>query len=1418
MIKRSDTLFVGLDVGSTTVKVVVLDTNQHQVFHHYQRHLSEIKRSVTSVLLRLFETFPKNTFSLIITGSGGIGISKFIDVPFIQEVIANTKAIHELLPETDVAIELGGEDAKITWFESTGNIDQRMNGTCAGGTGAFIDQMASLLQVDAAGLNELAKKKKHIHSIAARCGVFAKTDIQPLLNEGASKEDIAASIFQAVVNQTIGGLSCGRKINGKIAFLGGPLHYLSQLRTRFIETLDTNLTDAYIPENAHYFVAIGAALHLLQTDPTPFPASHYLSKIQTLLDVPLHSKRILDPLFQSETEKEEFFSRHKKTQVPTTNQWPSICYVGIDAGSTTTKGAVVDQEGRLLVSHYQKNMGNPLESAKTILLSLYEKMPPHVQVGYSYVTGYGEHLIKAAYCVDEGIIETIAHYKAAEKFQPGVTFILDIGGQDMKCLKIQNGHIVSIMLNEACSSGCGSFIESFSNSLHLSIEEFSSMALQSTHPIDLGTRCTVFMNSMVKQSQKEGASLADISAGLSYSVIKNALYKVIKLRNPDEVGDKIVVQGGTFYNNAVLRAFEKCVNRDVIRPDIAGIMGAYGAALLACNTKNTSSCIFSKTQLENFSSTSSAKHCPKCENHCLLTINRFNNKRTYISGNRCERGAGQSIQNASVPNLFKQKLQKLFSYQPLSLEDAINGNIGIPMCLNMMENYPFWFTFFTSLKFRVVNSGVSSKKLFESGLSSIPSDTICYPAKLAHGHVIKLIEKGVQRIFHPCNIYERKEYDGAVNHFNCPIVISYPEVLQRNIEEIEDEKILYMNPFIPYHSKKKLQHSMEKLLSSWSFSKKKIYMALEKAWNEDQEYKKWIRSQGEEALKYMSQHKCQGIVLAGRPYHIDPEVHHGIPEFINSLGFVVLSEDSVAHLGQLDRPIRVVDQWMYHTRLYQAADFVSKHPAISFVQLTSFGCGLDAVTTDQVEEILKQNGKSYTCLKIDEGTNLGSIKIRLRSLAATMKDVEHQPHISNVSTKQYIHQNPSFTNQMKKTHTILCPQFSPIHFQMVEDIFSAEGYHLELLPTVTKDCIEEGLQYVNNDACYPSIIVVGQLLHALKHGNYDLTKTSVAITQTGGGCRATNYLAFLRKALHEAGFSNIPVVSLRFQNNEKNTGFRLSGNLLRRAIMGTVYGDTLMQTLYHVRPYEKHKGSADELCQRWIQTCKEQLRQGSYCQYRRNIRAIVRDFDQLAFRDVIRNKPKVGLVGEILVKFHPVANNNVVRLIEEEGGEAVVPGLLDYFNYGAYDLIYRQKEWRDSWWNYIKGHIMISAIETIRKVARIAIEKSRRFQSSMNIFEMATLTKNLIQLGNHTGEGWLLTGEMIELIHSGVDNIICMQPFACLPNHVAGKGMMKAIHKHYPHANITMIDYDPGASEVNQLNRIKLMMSVAFSRMMSSKM
>ncbi len=751
------------------------------------------------------------------------------------------------------------------------------------------------------------------------------------------------------------------------------------------------------------------------------------------------------------------------------------------------------------------------------------------------------------------------------------------------------------------------------------------------------------------------------------------------------------------------------------------------------------------------------------------------------------------------------------------LEDATNGSIGIPMCLNMYENYPFWFAFFTSLKFRVVTSGVSSKQLFEKGLSSIPSDTICYPAKLSHGHVIKLIEKGVQHIFHPCNIYERKEYDGAVNHFNCPIVISYPEVLHRNIEEIEDNKILYMNPFIPYHSKKKLQRCMEKLLASWNFSKKQMHQAFEQAWNEDKEYKQWIRSQGEEALKYMSQHKCKGILLAGRPYHIDPEVHHGIPDFINSLGFVVLSEDSVAHLGQLHRPLRVVDQWMYHTRLYQAADFVSNHPSISFVQLTSFGCGLDAVTTDQVEEILKQKGKSYTCLKIDEGTNLGSIKIRLRSLAATLKDAQEQSPLSKTSTKQYEYINPPFTNQMKKTHTILCPQFSPIHFQMVEDIFATEGYHLELLPTVTKECIEEGLKYVNNDACYPSIIVVGQLLHALKYGDYDVTNTSVAITQTGGGCRATNYIAFLKKALHEAGFSNIPVVSLSFQNFEKNAGFRLTGSLLRRAIMATVYGDTLMQTLYHVRPYEKHKGSADELCQRWIKTCKEQLRQGSYRQYKRNIRAIVKEFDQIAFQDVIRNKPKVGLVGEILVKFHPVANNHVVRLIEEEGGEAVVPGLLDYFNYGAYDLLYRQKEWRDSWWNYVKGHIMISAIETIRKAARSAIEKSKRFHSSMNIFEMATLTKKLIQLGNHTGEGWLLTGEMIELIHSGVDNIICMQPFACLPNHVAGKGMMKAIHKQYPHANITMIDYDPGASEVNQLNRIKLMMSVAFSRMLSSK-
>ncbi|HOV63489.1 MAG TPA: acyl-CoA dehydratase activase-related protein, partial [Spirochaetia bacterium] len=1306
-------------------------------------------------------------------------------------------------------IELGGEDAKITYFQ--GSTDQRMNGSCAGGTGAFIDQMAVLLKTDAAGLNEMAKSATVIYPIAARCGVFAKTDLQPLLNEGARKEDIAASIFQAVVNQTIGGLAQGKPIKGNVAFLGGPLSFLSELRERFIQTLKLTKDQVIFPGDAEYFVAIGAALESMEGETLTFSELHdRLPSLRKAIQFEVHRLR---PLFKNGEELARFRERHGRhcvTRKPLEG-FSGNCYLGIDAGSTTTKGALIDEEGSLLYSYYGSNEGSPLKSTMRMLLDLYAKLPKEARIVKATVTGYGEKLIQAALKVDIGEIETIAHYKAANYFLPGVDFILDIGGQDMKCLKVKDGVIDEILLNEACSSGCGSFIETFAISLGISVQQFASEALLATQPVDLGSRCTVFMNSRVKQAQKEGVTVGDISAGLSYSVIKNALTKVIKVKNPEELGEKIIVQGGTFYNEAVLRAFELVSGRETVRPDIAGIMGAFGAALISRERSEASetSTILCRDDIASFSTTTSLERCGLCGNNCLLTVNQFSDGGRFVSGNRCERGAGQKRKTENkLPNLYDYKYKRMFRYTPLPAEKA-KGRVGIPRVLNMFENYPFWFTFFTELGYRVELSRPSTKETFESGLDTIPAESVCYPAKLVHGHIKDLIERGVDFIFYPGIPFEKKEDEGANNHYNCPIVTGYPEVIRANLEEIRDSGIEFRDPFIAMHDKEKLEERLYEEFASRGFSKAQIKRAVQLAWEEREHARADIRAKGEEALEFIKTHGVKGVVLSGRPYHVDPGVNHGIPNIIAEMGMVVLSEDAIAHLGKVKRPLRVVDQWVYHSRLYAAASFVSEQEEIELVQLNSFGCGLDAVTTDQVHEILHRRGKIYTLLKIDEGTQLGAARIRLRSLKAVMDERTREGFSKKVDTEAE-RGRVIFTREMRKNYTILAPQMSPIHFQFLEQAFRLEGYDIKVLPSVDHSAIEYGLKYVNNDACYPSIIVVGQMMKAVESGEYDLSRLALLITQTGGGCRATNYIAFIRKALADAGLSQIPVISLSAQGLEKNPGFTFSYKLLKRSLQSLIYGDLLMRVLYRVRPYEREPGRADKLYAKWVKKCKRSLEIASTSVFNENVRAIVRDFDTMPLVDV--KKPRVGLVGEILVKFHPTANNEVVKIIESEGAEAVMPDLTDFLLYSAFNADVREQYLSGSKMAKFVSNRIIDYIEHFRKVMREALKESTRFEAPPTIRELAEKTEPVISLCTQMGEGWFLTGEMVELIESGADNVICMQPFACLPNQVTGKGMIKALKDRYPGANIVAIDYDPGASEVNQLNRIKLMLSVAFKK------
>ena len=1401
---------LGIDIGSTTVKVAVLNEKHELLFSDYERHFADIQNTLANLLDKAFKSLGPIQAVPVITGSGGLTLANHLEVPFVQEVIAVSSSLEEFAPKTDVAIELGGEDAKIIYFEG-GNVEQRMNGICAGGTGSFIDQMASLLQTDAPGLNEYAKTYKALYPIAARCGVFAKTDIQPLINEGATKEDLSASIFQAVVNQTISGLACGKPIRGHVAFLGGPLHFLSELKTAFIRTLKLDEEHTIVPENSHLFAAMGSALNA-KPEATPVSILAMRDRLKASIHMEFEVDR-MEPLFASKEDYAAFNRRQSQYNIQTSelSRYKGNCYLGIDAGSTTTKAALVGEDGSLLYSFYSNNNGNPLATSIKAIQEIYSQLPTGAKIAYSCSTGYGEALIKAALMLDEGEVETVSHYYAAAFFDPEVDCILDIGGQDMKCIKIKDQAVDSVQLNEACSSGCGSFIETFAKSLNYSVQDFAKAALFAQNPIDLGTRCTVFMNSKVKQAQKEGASVADISAGLAYSVIKNALYKVIKVSDASELGRHIVVQGGTFYNDAVLRAFEKIAECEAIRPDIAGIMGAFGAALIARERydKSKVSSMLPIEKINTLEYRTTMANCKGCTNNCRLTINKFSGGRQFISGNRCERGIGKEKNKEHIPNLYDYKYKKLFSYVPLTKDKAFRGKVGIPRVLNMYENYPFWYTFFTQLGYQVVLSPTSTRKIYELGIESIPSESECYPAKLAHGHVSWLIKQGVHYIFYPCIPYERTEFSDSVNHYNCPIVTSYAENIKNNVDELQDASIRFHNPFLSLTNEETVT---SRLMEEFpGIPAQEVQAAAHEAWLELGRCRKDIMRKGEETLEYLEKTGRRGIVLAGRPYHIDPEIHHGIPDLINSYGIAVLTEDSVSHLAPIERPLRVNDQWMYHTRLYAAANFVKEKENLDLIQLNSFGCGLDAVTTDQVNEILSNSGKIYTCLKIDEVHNLGAARIRVRSLLAAIRVKEQQKKPRKIQPSSI--QKVVFTEEMRKEYTILCPQMSPIHFSILQAAFNASGYHLEILPNDNKEAVDVGLKYVNNDACYPSLMVVGQIMQALLSGKYDLSKTAIIMTQTGGGCRASNYIGFIRRALTKAGLTHIPVISLNLSGLEENPGFKITAKLATRIAYGAVFGDILMKCLYRMRPYEAVKGSANALHRKWEKRCISFLsgKHTGFNQFNHICRQMIREFDTLPITD--EKKPRVGIVGEILVKFLPAANNHLAELLEKEGAEAVCPDLIDFMCYCFYNQNFKS--------NYLgfkkslakKGNLGIAAIEFIRRAANKEYEKSKHFTPSAKIEDLAKMAEPIVSMGNQTGEGWFLTGEMMELLHSGAPNIVCIQPFGCLPNHIVGKGVIKAIRKDYPQANIVAVDYDPGASEVNQLNRIKLMLSTAFKKL-----
>lgn len=1391
---------IGVDVGSTTIKFVVLDEQQQIIYKNYFRHLSDPSAALLQEIQKILATVGDRTFSLIFTGSAGFGFAERMGVPHVQEVIACRAALRTLLPEAETAVELGGEDAKITWLGSSP--EQRMNGVCAGGTGAFVDHMASLLDTDAAGLGSLSEHCQRIYPIASRCGVFAKTDVQALINDGVSKEDIAGSVLQAVVNQTIGNLSQGRPIKGKVAFLGGPLHFLPQLRKQFTSTLKLGTNEALVAKDADCFVAIGAALSY--ADCALFDAAKLRQALQNLYAVPLNAVAKLPPLFADAAAYENFKARHAGARVARgdLSTYSGKCYLGIDAGSTTLKMALLSEDHKLLWSHYSSNHGNPVQVAAAALIDLYGKLPQTAVIGGAAVTGYGEDMMKVAFGADFGEVETVAHLRAAQFFAPQASFLIDIGGQDIKCFFVKNGIPDRLMLNEACSAGCGSFIENFAQGLGLDAAAFAKLALTAQEPVDLGVRCTVFMNSKVKQAQKDGAAIGDIAAGLAISVVKNALYKVIRLRDADELGGTIVVQGGTFHSDAILRAMEQLTGKEVIRPDIAGLMGAFGAALLAHDRCLRPSTLVGAAALADFAYHSKSYRCGGCGNNCLVTAHYFP-AGVFHTGNRCPRGAGLPITAVSAPNMYAYKYQRVFAYQPLPIAAASRGVIGLPRTLNMYEDYPFWFTLFTNLGYHVELSSPSTKAMYEEAMASIPSDSLCYPAKLVHGHIHDLLQKGIKKIFYPCIPYNEKECEAANNCYNCPVVASYAESVYANMEELRAADVEFMHPFLPLYNDKRLIERLTEVFQKEAISHKEFAAAVQAARAEHNHFKQEVREKGQQLLQKVLAEHGHAVVLAGRPYHTDPEINHGLPEMIASFGLTVISEDAVADLPvdlQEKLPV-VVDQWSWHSRLYRAAEFVAVHPELEFIQISSFGCGLDAITSDVVKEILERHHRLYTLLKVDEINHISSARIRIRSLLAAMRDRVDKKQEETMPA--YV--PPRFTKTMRANDVILAPQLSPVHFQFMETALRRAGYDLEIAPLPDREAVALGLKYVNNDICYPAILVIGQMLRALTSGKYDPHKTSIALFQSGGACRATNYIALMRRALRDAGLGYVPVFSLY---GEKSEGFSLSWHLLKDMVKGLLYGDLLMQLLHKVRPYERETGAADALYQWMAQMCKDSLAGVSGVSFERTIKRVTDAFDALPLHENLR-KPKVGIVGEILVKYHPVANNNIVSYLEAEGAEAVLPNMMDFFLYAAYDEQVKRRLLDGTFGNAVKSKLFMKFLDYYRKPINRALQNSKRFQAYEPLSSLIELAEKHLSTGNMAGEGWLLTAEMVKLLRSGVENIVCLQPFACLPNHITGKGMIRELLRANPAANIIALDCDADASQVNQMNRIKLMLEIA---------
>lgn len=1401
-------LYIGIDIGSTTVKMVVLNA-ENQILHaDYRRHNMNVRETVQAIVDDIVDdaSSVNHLCRVAVTGSVGMGYAELWGFPFVQEVISAATLVKESFPETRTFIDIGGEDSKMIFFGEGRLPDIRMNGNCAGGTGAFIDQTASLLNVETSELNTLAEQAKRIYPIASRCGVFSKTDIQNLLARNVSKADVALSVFHAVCLQVLGTLSRGADVEAPVFFCGGPFAFLPKLRKVFLENLQLTDDDCVAVPDARVVPAHGAALMSATACPEPIPVSSFIQTIQqqSMGDESRLLSNRLDPLFSDiqhfekwKADKQNFFVDRVDWEALKNNE----VYIGVDSGSTTTKLIVLDTDGRLLFSDYRSNNGNSFETFHEALKRFAQACEEHhfePKILNSAVTGYGENLLKTAFGLHHGVVETMAHYLGARRVSPEVSFILDIGGQDMKAIFVENQAIRRLEINEACSSGCGSFIETFAKMLGYTVADFARIACEAKHPYDLGTRCTVFMNSKVKQAMREGTSAEDISAGFAYSVIKNCLFKVLKLRKTEELGDHIVVQGGTFKNLAVVRALELLTGKEVRFADIPELMGAYGCALYAREQTVTNVLtlhdLLSIQQFEN-----KQQVCPGCPNHCTVLEYHFSNGQTFYSGNNCEKIYTNltEVQKKGF-NQHHRRLKMLFR-RPMLNETGGKPVIGIPRSLGMFELYPFWHALFRTCGIRTVLSSPSTVKQYEKGIHTVMSENICFPAKLMHGHIYDLARQKVDRIFYPFIVMEAPADSQARNSYNCPIVAGYSDVVRNAIDTEERFGIPTDAPIISMNNEHFLREGCRKYLKSLGIDKKTADKAIQSAITAQQEYLEELHTEASEIVAKAKKEGRMVVVLAGRPYHSDPLIQHKVSDCIADMGidvvteFVAGDEDATVY-----KELMSVTQWTYPNRIFKAAHYVANSPDnVHFMMITSFGCGPDAFIIDETHDILDRKGKSFTLLKVDDVNNIGSLHLRVRSMVESLK-FSHQQKVD----KPFV-TTPPFTDADRR-RTILAPYFAGGYSEFVPTAFKMAGYNMINLPLGDKECVELGLQYANNEVCYPATIVVGSLLKALRSGKYPLDDTAVIITQTGGQCRATNYIMLIKKALIAAGYENIPVLSLAFGSSLANEqpGFVLNlKSIARIAICTTLYADCLSRIYYASRPREKASGIAKKLHQKYIDLALPLMEARNYRGMKTLLKKAVTEFT--ANIDVEKNLPRVGVVGEIFIKYNAFGHLNVLDWLADQGVEVVAPSIYNFF---ANNFVNRHinKE------NHLKPvDLPLFVTDTFYKIlfryAKSFDEICQAFpfyRPFADMFHEAKLASRIINMAANFGEGWLIPAEMSSLAEEGVKNIISLQPFACISNHIISKGIEKKMRKLYPDVNLLFLDFDSGTSEANVFNRL----------------